>query len=446
MFSFFKQDTADFKLRRRLLEHKRPVTVLATSPDGKWLASGAGDGVKCWELSTGSRVEFDHTYQSFRGQVSGIAWLKAATNLDVLCYVTGLGYIVTCCLSSVEAKFQESFCTNIPQGIAPNSEITSVVANSSTGRLVTGSRNCHIQLWQLRSKEEKLEHKQELELLFDIKLNFVPRCLAFIETKDHNIFAFATYNGQWNKLSGRDGKIIDSGDIHKPMGSTAIDVPANRFVIDNATNGFDLHRLHERRIPKQVVFAEDGRLVAGGSDHGKIYLFDRDSGRLQGTLPHARRQVVQTVTAHNSEKETHLERNHQSPKWTFKDTLDYILKILAVLVLSFYMLQNQVYKDSWVPFNPWGFKEMPYLMHTRTIKQATSTSHKTLGSVPPSVPPLIPQDGTLYMAAVQEIVQKTLEEMSTVQLLSDSLRVNEERKAEAAKRRRQNAEKSIVFA
>ncbi|KIJ31078.1 hypothetical protein M422DRAFT_267287 [Sphaerobolus stellatus SS14] len=313
----------------------------------------AGDGVKCWELSTGSRVEFDHAYQSFRGQVSGIAWLKAATNLDVLCYVTGLGYVVTCCLSPVEAKFQEGFCTNVPEGIAPSSEITSVVANPSTGRLATGSRNCHIQLWQLQSTEEKYENKQELELQFDIKLDFVPRWLAFIEAKDHNIFAFATYNGQWNKLSGRDGRIIDSGDIHKPM--------------------------------------------------------------------------------------RHREEIHQSSKWAFKDILDYIVKILALLILLFYILQNQ----DWASYNSWLYKQMLHSMHTGNVKL---TSTKTLGSVPPSVPPPIPQDAALYMAAVQEMVQKTLKDMSTAQLMQDFERVGEKSEAEAAKRQRRNAKKSIIFA
>ncbi|KIJ29385.1 hypothetical protein M422DRAFT_269222 [Sphaerobolus stellatus SS14] len=195
-------------------------------------------------------------------------------------------------------------------------------------------------------------------------------------------------------------------------GSTAVDVPANRFVIDNATNGSDLHRLdngtqlrtyetglHERRIPKQVVFAEDGRLVVGGSDHGKIYLFDRDSGRLLGILPHARRQVVQTVT----------------------------------------ILQNQ----DWAFYNPWLYKQMLHSMHTWNVKL---TSTKTLGSVPPSVPPPIPQDAALYMAAVQDIVQKTLKDMSTAQLMQDFGRVSEKREAETAKRQRRNAEKSIIFA
>jgi hypothetical protein len=80
-------------------------------------------------------------------------------------------------------------------------------------------------------------------------------------------------------------------------------------VIDNVTNGFDLHDLNSgslvqtfktsditRREPKQVVFAEDSRIVVGGSDHGIVYVFDRRTGAILEKLPHANKGLVQTIT------------------------------------------------------------------------------------------------------------------------------------------------------
>jgi hypothetical protein len=79
-------------------------------------------------------------------------------------------------------------------------------------------------------------------------------------------------------------------------------------VVDNATNGFDIHNLDDgtlmttfetgqpiQRRPKQVAFAEGSKLVVCGSDRGVVYLFDRQSGALVGQLKHAKDGLVQTI-------------------------------------------------------------------------------------------------------------------------------------------------------
>jgi hypothetical protein len=82
-----------------------------------------------------------------------------------------------------------------------------------------------------------------------------------------------------------------------------------QFVIDNVSDGFDLHQMADgafvrtyttgtatRRVPKQVVFAESLRAVVGGSDHGAVYVFDRKSGGKVAVLQHSDKGLVQTVT------------------------------------------------------------------------------------------------------------------------------------------------------
>lgn len=88
-----------------------------------------------------------------------------------------------------------------------------------------------------------------------------------------------------------------------------MDGACNQLVLDNAVDGFDLHQLdtgqyiqtlhtgHPRwRVPKQAEFAEGGRAIIGGSDHGSIYVWDRRSGELMEALEHSRGGLVQTVT------------------------------------------------------------------------------------------------------------------------------------------------------
>jgi hypothetical protein len=74
-------------------------------------------------------------------------------------------------------------------------------------------------------------------------------------------------------------------------------------------NGFNLHQLDNgahirnfltgtprKRVPKQVAFGENSKVVVGGSDHGAAYVFDRETGTTLDLIRHADRGLVQTVT------------------------------------------------------------------------------------------------------------------------------------------------------
>jgi outer membrane protein assembly factor BamB len=94
-------------------------------------------------------------------------------------------------------------------------------------------------------------------------------------------------------------------------GSIAYCSRQNEFVIDNVLDGFDLYRLDTVRaqwlrsfrtsqltvrMHKQVTFCEDDEVVVGGSDHGKVYAFDRRSGQSLDELPHEDGGMVQTIS------------------------------------------------------------------------------------------------------------------------------------------------------
>jgi hypothetical protein len=87
----------------------------------------------------------------------------------------------------------------------------------------------------------------------------------------------------------------------------------NQFVIDNVSDGFDLHQTEDgafvrtfrtgiaiKRVPKQVMFAENSRAIVGGSDHGAVYVFDRKSGKKLAVLRHSERGLVQTITVRST--------------------------------------------------------------------------------------------------------------------------------------------------
>lgn len=79
-------------------------------------------------------------------------------------------------------------------------------------------------------------------------------------------------------------------------------------VIDNVESGFDLRNIDTAeivqqyktrapiaRVPKQVLFGENGQVVVGASDHGAIYIFDRRSGAQREVLHHEASGLVQTI-------------------------------------------------------------------------------------------------------------------------------------------------------
>lgn len=127
-------------------------------------------------------------------------------------------------------------------------------------------------------------------------------------------------------MRGDNGSILSSVDIGTFMwvflvdtigviannhyrGAVAVSWQKNLFVIDTVTNGFGLYQLDNvnwkrnfttgtptRKVPKQVAFGEDSRIVVGGSDHGAVYVFDRKTGSPLHILRHSDNGSVQTVT------------------------------------------------------------------------------------------------------------------------------------------------------
>lgn len=94
-------------------------------------------------------------------------------------------------------------------------------------------------------------------------------------------------------------------------------------MVDSAFSGFNLHRLDDgkcvrnfstgapiKNVSKQVVFAENARVVVGGSDHGSVYVFETESGETMQILRHSDKGFVQTVTVSSkvSRKDSQLTR------------------------------------------------------------------------------------------------------------------------------------------
>ena len=80
------------------------------------------------------------------------------------------------------------------------------------------------------------------------------------------------------------------------------------FIIDNAVNGFSLHRMDDgvciqtyqtqptKMHPKQVALGEGATTVTGGGDNSVIYVFSRATGELLQSLIHSSTGRMQMIT------------------------------------------------------------------------------------------------------------------------------------------------------
>ena len=52
----------------------------------------------------------------------------------------------------------------------------------------------------------------------------------------------------------------------------------------------------QRRVPKEAAFGEKNGVVVGGSNHGKVYIWNRVTGALLQQIEHPDGGMVQAVT------------------------------------------------------------------------------------------------------------------------------------------------------
>ncbi|KAF8592243.1 WD40 repeat-like protein [Ramaria rubella] len=298
----------EYHLLGRMKGHTDAIHVLAIAKNGKLLTSGGLDGVRLWDMTTLVQLGFPRPQYGVRGQVSCMTWVPRDLTRETLCYGTGLGFLVYCSQTLREGNFEEVWSNRIGKGF----EITCITCNNVSGRITIGTRDSIVQVWNFNSNKG-------LHPLFSVQLDStVPKSLCFVDNTAQDLYLFGMYNGQWHTLRGDDGKILSSKDTGKMISHADISVKYNQFIVDNATDGFDIHQLdngaHIRTLPtgipkkrvlKQVTFGEDSQIIVRGSDHGIVYLFERESGRLITMLNHsADKGLVQTVATHETEGST----------------------------------------------------------------------------------------------------------------------------------------------
>ncbi|KAG1719469.1 WD40-repeat-containing domain protein [Suillus lakei] len=288
-----------YKLLTCLSVPSGSVHALAISNDGQVLACGGTEGVKLWDINSHKELACSSHRHESRGTVSCAAWtLTRPTTAETLCYGTGLGYVVFLRRSVID----EICARRLGSGF----EITCLSWDSTSSEantwIAVGMRDKIVQVLLLNANSQ-------LQSVFAVRLdNTVPKSVAFADNYD--IYIFGLYDGKFIKLEGKDGTVVREFSCQSVIGHAAVNLKRGLFVVDNTTDGFTMYRLEDEgeepirtfttavpsmSVPKQVAFGEEGRVVAGGSDNGLVYIFDRKAGELLETLRHANGGLVQTI-------------------------------------------------------------------------------------------------------------------------------------------------------
>lgn len=94
----------------------------------------------------------------------------------------------------------------------------------------------------------------------------------------------------------------------KSRGHAAINTKEDAVIIDDSSQGVALYKLSgtewvktfsvpsAKRRPRNVAFHDSGSAILSGSDHGKVYVFDRRTGDVQDIIYIGIKDWVQSIT------------------------------------------------------------------------------------------------------------------------------------------------------
>jgi hypothetical protein len=79
-------------------------------------------------------------------------------------------------------------------------------------------------------------------------------------------------------------------------------------VVDNVGSGFDIYKVDSgnfvrtlstgdplKTYPKGVAFVDNSHAIVGGSDHGRVYIFECKTGKVLHKLKHSKQGGAETI-------------------------------------------------------------------------------------------------------------------------------------------------------
>ena len=238
----------------RILEgHTGWVGQICFSPDGKWLASAAGeDSVRLWDVEKAELIKVvDEEGDNYWGVSFSSDGKYLAFSRDPPGDATAAWQIGICDLASERKTFIEDAHTDA---------VYSVEFSPDGRHLLTGSFDTYAKLW-------------------DVETHTLVR-------------TFGPHPDQvWSAAFSRDGRRIVTGCAHYPPQETPMARAARIWDVETGNLVCKLEG-HSAEV-SGVAFSPDGRFLATGSWDGTAKLWDTEKWREVWTSPRQERPVVE---------------------------------------------------------------------------------------------------------------------------------------------------------
>nr|GAT44991.1 predicted protein [Mycena chlorophos] len=295
--------------------HKGGIIEMAMKDDGRWLASAgtpfmsssrtlselnpAQDGLKIWDLEINHLVLVPRT--SNGGRVGPRKCLAEQRSVRWHCEgsysVLGVGVVggksfgvqISAQSDFMEKntfKFVEKWYLTLNQ--PDPQEVTAMAYDNSSHRLTVCTRSGFCIVFRFLPEKAQLDFLYRITLA-DGGISMIPKAAAFgqLVENERDLTVFSLYSGDVTTYRGPDCDLISEWNVGGLIGDGVIR-GSSHFLIDEPAIGAVLYRFEDRAriaafpVPvrrkkraRKVAFAEEGKLVVSGSDHGVVYVFDR---------------------------------------------------------------------------------------------------------------------------------------------------------------------------
>ncbi|KDR82488.1 hypothetical protein GALMADRAFT_134096 [Galerina marginata CBS 339.88] len=297
-------------LRAKLDGHQGPINCLAFIGELELLISGGDDEcVHVWDLKTLSCIDTLTDSGGRWGQITCIIWISGTHN-GLLCLGTGRGRLVM--FRRKRSHFVEVSDSQIFEA---GSSIEAIKFDPNQQRLAIASHNGSVKMF--RFNKEGNSPTPLIELWTVNPSQAIPRSLHFLNSGE-DLVTFHLESGETFYYDSQTAALKHSRTMKTPIGNVDLDEMEKNLVVDNINTGFHIYPTG-RSIPtyslevpttrkhiRGVVFCENGLSVVGGSDHGKIYIFNLKAPQFNQVMMQGSQTTLVQAIASQSFEERHL--------------------------------------------------------------------------------------------------------------------------------------------
>ncbi|KAF4596147.1 hypothetical protein EYR40_008166 [Pleurotus pulmonarius] len=302
---------------KELKASKSPTHGLLFSEGGQFLITGSNDEcVRVWDTfkSSAACIQTIRHPQEKWGQITSLIWARLpAPAHDVgslaLCIGSARGAISIIPFSKETGMLSTTALFTIA-AFAFDHPVESMIYDRHHQRLVAASQFGVVKAYTLTSSSTA-------QLLWQApSLNSMPKDLGFFG--DDKVVAFLLQTGEMVCFSAPTGVVQWRKKLLGAIGHATLSRDSTKLLVNNlSTNNFDLYTFPNNTLTrtftipdkatrhkiKQGIFAGDNNeFVICGSLHGKIYVFDTESGACIEELQHDRNisTSIQSITYHRA--------------------------------------------------------------------------------------------------------------------------------------------------